>query len=177
MKIFLDFAVLITIYFLFFRKKWAKEGKDVLFINTLMFIYLSFVIYFTLMPFLASLPHAIDHLIVSHQYPPMNLTPFVDVLYSRGDFARQITLNIIMTIPFGFLLPLVRNRNPSLLKTTLCTFLLNFGIELLQLLLRNGRSSDITDVITNVIGGVIGYIFYLLFKPLTAKVLDYIKNK
>lgn len=177
MKIFLDFAALIAFYFLLFRKKWAKKGKDVLFINTVMFIYLSFVIYFTLMPLITTLPHALNCLIFDRQYPPMNLTPFVDVLYSRGDFTRQITLNIIMTIPFGFLLPLVRSQNPSLLKTILYTLLLSFSIETLQLFLRNGRSSDITDIITNVIGGIIGYIFYLLFKPLATKVLDHIKNK
>lgn len=177
MKILLDFIILVAIYFFFFRKKWAAKGKDVLFINTLMYIYLSFVIYFTLMPLITSLPHALSHLIFDRQYSPMNLTPFVDVLYSRGDFIRQITLNIIMTIPFGFLLPLARSKNPTLPKTIIYTLLLSLGIELLQLLLKNGRSSDITDVITNVIGGVIGYLFYLLFRPLTQKVLDYIKNK
>ena len=33
------------------------------------------------------------------------------------------------------------------------------------------RSSDITDIITNVTGGIIEYTVYLLFKPLITKIL------
>ncbi len=43
----------------------------------------------------------------------MNLVPFVDVLNSRGDFIRQVGLNVIMTVPFGFLIPLVKKKMPS----------------------------------------------------------------
>lgn len=124
------------------------------------------------MPIITSLPF-----IFNHPYTPMNLVPFIDVSYGRGDFIRQIILNIIMTIPFGFLFPLIKNKNPKLLKTVLYTFLLSLSIEILQPLINGFRSSDITDLITNVLGGIIGYIMYLIFKPLTIKTLDYIKNK
>ena len=60
-----------------------------------MYIYLSFVLYFTLMPIITSLPF-----IFNHSYDSMNLVPFIDVLNGRGDFVRQVGLNIIMTIPF-----------------------------------------------------------------------------
>ena len=93
------------------------------------------------------------------------------------DFIRQVGLNVIMMIPFGFLLPLVKNGNAKLLKTVLYTFILSFSIELLQPLINGFRASDITDIITNIIGGIIGYIGYLIFKPLTAKVLNGIKSK
>lgn len=106
----------------------------------------------------------------------MNLVPFIDVLNGRGDFIRQVVLNVIMTIPFGFLLPLVK-KNVKLLKIVFYTFLLSLSIELLQPLINGIRSSDITDLITNVIGGIIGYIIYLIFKPLTSKILNYLKNK
>ncbi len=56
------------------------------------------------------------------------------------------------------------------------TFLLSFSIELLQPLINGFRSSDITDIITNTIGGIIGYIMYLIFRPITTKILNYIKN-
>ena len=59
----------------------------------------------------------------------------------------------------------------------LYTFLLSLGIEILQPLINGFRSSDITDIITNVMGGIIGYIIYLIFKPLTTKILSYIKNR
>jgi glycopeptide antibiotics resistance protein len=172
MKELVDFIFLIIIYFWKFYKKWKEKGRDVLLVNTTMYIYLSFVLYFTLMPIITSLPF-----IFNHPYTPMNLVPFIDVTFGRGDFARQIGLNIIMTIPFGFLMPLVKKGNTSLLKIVFYTFLLSLGIELLQPLINGTRSSDITDLITNVLGGIIGYIIFLIFKPLTTKILNYIKDR
>ena len=172
MKEIIDFIVLIVIYIFIFYKKWKSQGKDVLFVNTIMYIYLSFVLYFTLMPIITSLPF-----IFNHSYTPMNLVPFIDVTFGRGDFARQVGLNIIMTIPFGFLLPLIKKENTKLLKIVFYTFLLSLGIELLQPLINGIRSADITDLITNVLGGIIGYIMYLIFKPFTTKILNYLKNR
>lgn len=169
MKELVDFIVLFLLYIFIFYKRWKLKGKDVLFINTIMYIYLSFVLYFTLMPIIASLPF-----IFNHSYVPMNLVPFIDV--SSG-IIRQVVLNIIMTIPFGFLLPLIKNKKTNLIKIILYTFLLSLGIELLQPLINDFRSSDITDLITNVLGGIIGYILYIIFKPLTTKILHYIKEE
>lgn len=172
MKEIIDFIVLIVLYIFIFYKKWKAQGKDVLLVNTAMYVYLSFVLYFTLMPIVTALPF-----IFNHSYTPMNLVPFIDVLNSRGDFARQIGLNIVMTIPFGFLLPLVKNGNITVLKVILYTFLLSLIIELLQPLINNFRSSDITDLITNVTGGFMGYLMYLIFKPWVTKVLNDVKNR
>ena len=172
MKELVDFLVLIIIYFWKFYKKWKEKGRDVLLVNTLMYIYLSFVLFFTLMPIITSLPF-----IFNHPYDSMNLVPFIDVLKGRGDFIRQVVLNMIMTIPFGFLMPLVKKGNVSLLKVIFYTFLLSLGIELLQPLINGFRSADITDLITNVIGGSIGYVMYLIFKPLTTKTLNYISHR
>lgn len=173
MKKLVDFIVLILIYFFVFYKKWKKNGKYTLLINTVMYVYLSFVLYFTLMPIVTSLISKINH---HYQYKPMNLVPFIDVLNGRGDFVRQIGLNIIMTIPFGFLLPLVKKENDKLHKVIFYTFLLSLSIELIQPFI-GARSSDITDIITNTIGGIIGYIIYLLFKPIIIKILNYIENR
>ena len=172
MKELVDFIFLIIIYFWKFYKKWKEKGRDVLVVNTTMYIYLSFVLYFTLMPIITSLPF-----IFNHPYTPMNLVPFIDVLNSRGDFVRQVGLNIIMTIPFGFLVPFIKKENVKLLKIVFYTFILSLGIELLQPLINGVRSADITDLITNVIGGIIGYVMYLIFKPLTTKILNYLKNR
>jgi len=170
-KYLVDFVVLVILYVFIFFKKWKSKGKDTLFVNTTMYIYLCFVLYFTLMPIITSIPF-----IFNHPYKPMNLVPFIDVLSSRGDFIRQVGLNVIMTIPFGFLFPLTKKENSKFLKTVLYCFLLSLIIELLQPFTFN-RSSDITDLITNLTGGIIGYIFYLIFRPLTNKILEFIKGK
>jgi len=172
MKYFLDFSFLILLYFLKFYKKWKNEGIDKLLIKTTMYIYISFVLFFTLMPIIASIPFMFNH-----PYTPMNLEPFIDVLNGRGDFIRQVLLNVIMTIPFGFLLPLVKNKKTKLSTVILYTFLLSLSIELLQPLINGTRSSDITDIITNIIGGIIGYIIYLIMKPLINKILNYINRR
>ena len=50
MKYLIDFVALILLYAFVFFRKWKPKGKDVLLVNTLMYVYLSFVLYFTLMP-------------------------------------------------------------------------------------------------------------------------------
>lgn len=98
-----------------------------LLVNTLLFVYFSSVLYLTLMP-------------------------FIDIFMWRGDFLRQIVLNVIMTMPFGFLFPLTRDGAAKFSRTIFSCFLMSLGIELLQPLVSVSRSSDVTDLITNVVG-------------------------
>jgi len=39
-KYFIDFAVLIFLYASVFFRRWRSQGRDVLFVNTLMYAYL-----------------------------------------------------------------------------------------------------------------------------------------
>ena len=170
MKYIIDVIALIVLYALVFFKKWKLKGNDKLLVNTLLYLYLSFVLYFTLMPIITSIPF-----VLNHPYTPMNLVPFIDVSAGKGDFLRQVILNIIMTIPFGFLFPLTQNRTVKLGRTIFFCFLMSLGIEILQPLINGFRSSDITDVITNVIGGIIGYGFYIIFRPVVFWILKHLK--
>ena len=135
----------------------------------LMYAYLSLVLFFTMMPVIASIPF-----VLNHPYEPMNLVPFIDVSLGRGDFFRQVVLNVIMTLPFGFLFPLTRDKRAKFGVTVFSCFLMSLGIELLQPFF--DRSSDITDLITNVIGGALGYGLYVIFKPITFWVLERLKT-
>ena len=155
MKYLIDFLALGFVYFFFFYKKWSNKGKDILLVNTLMFVYLTFVLYFTLMPIIVSLPF-----IFTHPYTPMSMIPFDDYFSGRGDTVRQILLNVLMMIPFGFLLPIIKKC--SLWRCIIYTFLFSLIIELLQPLINDYRSADITDLITNTIGGLLGYLLYLV---------------
>ena len=161
MEYMIDFAVLALVYGLVFFRTWRDRGADVLLVNTLLYGYLVLVLYVTLMPVIASLPF-----IFQHSYVPMNLVPFLDVLEGRGDFARQVVLNVIMTLPFGFLFPLTGNRRGGFL-----------GIELLQPLIHDYRSSDLTDVFTNTAGGVLGYGCYAAFRPVTYRLLACLRGR
>lgn len=160
----IDFIVLIVLYVTVFFNKWRIKGKTKLLVNTLMYIYISLVLYVTLMPIIVSLPF-----IFNHPYTPMNIIPFDDYFSGRGDTVRQILLNIIMMMPFGFLLPVVKKQN--LLSCLLWTFLFSLGIELIQPLINGFRSADITDLITNTIGALLGYLLFLVFKPLINRII------
>ena len=171
-KYFIDFAVLVLLYIFVFFKRWRPQGRDRLFVNTLMYAYISLVLYFTMMPVVTSIPFILDH-----PYDPMNLVPFIDVSMGRGDFSRQVMLNVIMTLPFGFLYPLTQTRKAKFGRTMLFCFLMSLGIELLQPLVDGSRSSDVTDLITNVIGGILGHGFYVVFRPVTFWILDRLKKR
>ena len=168
-KYLIDFAVLVFLYAFVFFRKWRTRGRDSLLVNTLMYAYLSLVLYFTMMPVAASIPFMLDH-----PYKPMNLVPFIDVSLRRGDFFRQVFLNVIMTLPFGFLFPLTRNKRASFGVTVFFCFLMSLSIELLQPFF--DRSSDITDLITNMVGGALGYGLYVIFKPVAFWILDRLKT-
>ena len=79
MKYWIDFGALALLYVRVLFRKWRSRGKDVLLVNTLMYVYLSFVLYFTLMPVITSLPF-----VLNHPYEPMNLEPFIDVFRLIG---------------------------------------------------------------------------------------------
>jgi glycopeptide antibiotics resistance protein len=168
LKYAIDFAALCAAYFIFCFNKWKAAGKYRLAVNTLMYVYLSFVLSVTLMPVIASLPHLFDH-----PYKPMFLELFGDYLASRGDTVRQIVLNVLMMVPFGFLLPLVKPQ--KLWTCALWTFTFSLAIELIQPLMLGGRASDITDLVTNTTGGILGYLLFMLLKRPLHKVFDQFK--
>lgn len=167
LKVFIDIIVLIALYATVFLNKWKAKGKTELLINSLMYIYISLVLYVTLMPIITSLPF-----IFNHPYTPMNIIPFDDYFSGRGDTVRQILLNVIMMIPFGFLLPVAKKQSIS--SCMFRTFLFSLGIELIQPLINGFRSADITDLITNTMGGLLGYMLYLVFKPLINKLMTHL---
>lgn len=169
-KYLIDFIALVFLYAFVFFRKWKSQGRDRLLVKTLMYAYLSLVLYFTMMPVVMSIPFMLNH-----PYKSMNLIPFIDVSLGRGDFFRQLVLNVIMTMPFGFLFPLTQDKRAKFGVTVFFCFLTSLGIELLQPFF--DRSSDITDLITNVIGGVLGYGLYVIFKPITFWVLERLKTR
>ena len=156
-----DCVALALLYFLVFFPKWKRKGTSALLIRTTMYIYLSFVLFFTMMPILTSLPFLFDH-----PYA-MNLVPFDDYINGRGDVVRQIVLNVIMTVPFGFLFPMTQQRSKrTLLITVLASFLFSLSIELFQPLINSSRTFDVTDLITNTLGGIIGYLGFVILHPM-----------
>ena len=125
-------------------------------------IYLFLVLCVTVVP----TDFTLDPKWLYHESVPVTYVhwmPFLDLIAGYSGAGKQILLNIIMTIPFGFLYGLI-GKKPSLFSTVRATFLLSLSIELFQLLttifLLNHRRCDVTDLITNVTGGALGYLLY-----------------
>ena len=52
MKYLIDFGALTLLYVRVLFSKWKRRGKDVLLINNMMYVYLSFVLYLPMLSFI-----------------------------------------------------------------------------------------------------------------------------
>lgn len=165
----LDFGLMLIIYVGYFFPKW-KNDKFTLITNTLFYIYICSVFWLTILPLPLGYGIHLKHY-AGYQYG--NIYPFHDFLLGRIGAKRDIILNVIMLIPFGFIYPIIKKK--KLFRTVVAAFTFSLMIELFQLMITifitNYRSFDVTDLITNTIGGLIGYVIYLLFKALFVKKL------
>ncbi len=89
--------------------------------------------------------------------PNVNGNPFV----SFSNYPIQYYLNILLLVPFGFLLPLLWTKYRSVVRVTLCGFLLSLFIEMSQLF--SYRATDIDDLIMNTLGAFLGYLIFKIF--------------
>lgn len=74
-------------------------------------------------------------------------------------------LNVIMFLPFGFLIPVIWERMNSLIYAMGSGFAFSFLIEMSQLL--NHRRTDVDDLIFNTLGAVIGFALYKIWDKFT----------
>jgi len=75
--------------------------------------------------------------------------------------AVSFTLNILMFVPFGVLLPLVWPRTGTAGRVFIASLVASLAIELTQLAewiaLGNYRTVDVNDLIANSAGGLLGF--------------------
>lgn len=95
----------------------------------------------------------------------VNLIPFReiyrDITGNAGDSVLNLAGNILMFLPFGFLLPVVcRKRDFIVILIPLAS---SVGIEAVQLL--EGRHCDIDDIFLNTVGAIIGWTLRRIMFP------------
>ena len=92
-----------------------------------------------------------------------NLVPIINTVKEVLEYGpyvlKQVLLNILLFIPFGFLVSLLNYKKHQVLISAL---LISLTIEVLQYF--NGRFTDIDDIIWNVSGAVMGYIMSMIIK-------------
>lgn len=165
--------VLVVPLWIYFRIQQNNQRKTILVTRELMvnifFFYLLTVIYLTLEPFHFSPPNMNEG--------KMNVTPYVQILYQYKYkppfFWMLYTLgNIILFIPFGFLLPFFYKKQFRALVTIGLAVLCSFSIELIQYFFTMDRAADIDDFILNVFGAIIGYFLYFITQFLLRRILE-----
>ena len=80
----------------------------------------------------------------------------------------QITVNLLMLIPIGFLLCLIINSRFKCLWALVISFILTVLVEALQFVSRCG-TFEVDDLINNMIGAVIGIVIYAVLKSRNKK--------
>ena len=160
---YIEGCIIITlIYFLVYQIYLKKKEKKYIIKFSIMYIYLFLVLCVTILPIDFTLdPKWKYHSSINFTY--VHIKPFNDLILGYSGALKQVILNIVMTVPFGFLYSSLK-KNIGMSKVIISTFLLSFVIEIIQLImtvfLLHYRSCDVTDLITNMIGGLIGFILY-----------------
>ena len=94
-----------------------------------------------------------------------NLIPFMEIrrfiVYADllGPMAVISNLfgNIVIFMPFGFLVPILGRKKRNFWFTSLLSFALSLTVECIQLVTRTG-CFDVDDIFLNTIGGMLGYL-------------------
>ena len=89
-------------------------------------------------------------------------------IFGFSTFAwRDITLNIIMFIPLGILLPLLNKVFFKPYYTLLLSFCFTLNIEIVQLITKIG-AFDLDDIFNNFLGATIGYCIVMVIISATS---------
>lgn len=97
-----------------------------------------------------------------------NQAPWIGQINFVPLLTADITMvpNVIMMVPAGFLLPLLFRNATSASRATLMTAAASLSVEAAQMVsyivLNNGRSVDVNDLLANTLGGLAGYALVTL---------------
>ena len=98
-----------------------------------------------------------------------NLIPFREIrrFFVYADLLGPMAVisnlfgNIVIFMPFGFLVPILGRKKRNFWFTSLLSFALSLAVECIQLVTRTG-CFDVDDIFLNTIGGMLGYLVYAL---------------
>lgn len=131
-------------------------------------LYISFWIYHGILLFLLFRPSRAYGTVMRS----INLEPFKQIItyivrynhYNFDTWFFNLFGNIILFMPFTFLLPICFNKAKTLKSSLAYIFMFSLAIEVGQYIFGVGVS-DIDDIILNVLGGLLGFLVYkvLLF--------------
>jgi len=105
----------------------------------------------------------------------INIVPFHSYqLFAQPDIRWQIYQNILLFVPFGFLIPWATER--GFVQTLLAGCLFSVGIEVIQYVFCLGFC-ELDDIIHNTFGTVIGYGYCKLLALFKKRIEKYFQRK
>lgn len=108
------------------------------------------------------LPDFSDPDIITYKTSPIGWVKWMLVLGRYDEIARNIFGNVLVFVPYGFLMPIIWKSLRA--KTVLFGFLLSLFIEFSQLFI--DRQTDVYDLILNTFGVLLGYIIFLIARKI-----------
>lgn len=153
---FLPFLIIWTMY----CRKGRKQG-DVFswYRNILLFVFALYIIGVFYVTGAGTLYDAIG-LRVEYIAEHINLIPFSQEINIKG-----YVLNIVLFMPFGFLVPMIWDNKRKTTSVMLSGFAFSLLIEASQIL--SARGTDVDDLILNTIGTAFGFVFYCVWNKMT----------
>lgn len=152
------------------KKMGYKLSKGHMAIVCIFIYYLTGVLSITGIPSLMDIVQNRFSIITSTglNFPPdeINWMPF----FWLTEGVRPYIENMLLFVPFGFMLPLIWKKYEVLWKTALSGFAFSLIIELSQLF--NSRITDLDDLLMNTLGALIGWGVFRLLKKHLAKLQD-----
>lgn len=158
---------LFTIILLLWRKKHKLSLINSLIIITF-FCYIIKLISVVFFPFYIPLTEEMEKLLYQQNTSfPLNFIPFksmIDSISTRNSWVQNGG-NLLLLLPFGFYLSLLRKKIGNTKEVLLLSFIFSVTIEIIQGIMNiivgyNYRLVDIDDVILNTLGSLIGYILF-----------------
>ncbi|WP_040036931.1 VanZ family protein [Bacillus thermotolerans] len=136
---------------IFFKKKKIDLKQEVT--NLLFLVSILWIIGMTIFPIEIGIPNRYG--------PSNNFIPFSSISNLIDHFYFMVPLkniagNIILFVPFGFMLTLKFNKLNGLMAPVIAGIMSSTFIEIVQLLLPS-RAFDIDDIILNTLGTMIGF--------------------
>lgn len=143
-----------AVFYVLYRRNPGLNRKQII-VNMLFALSVMAILFITLYP--EDIGPAGEQNV--HLIPFQSMAEMIANAEGPGVLLRNIGLNILLFMPFGFLFGARRTvRSKILLKATLAGLLLSLGVEAVQYFL--GRTTDVDDVILNTFGALIGCLVW-----------------
>lgn len=127
-----------------------------------------FILYIIMLSYFLFFSERYGRTIISNEYR-YNLIVFKEVrrfityreVVGFESFAVNIFGNIFAFAPFGFMLPIINDKNRKFWIVALLSLEFSLAVELIQLVFKVGIF-DVDDIIMNTIGGMLGYLCFFI---------------